>query len=394
VQRARTFILVLVLLALASVPTAAAPLHAAPLRDFVADPCPPGTAFHPACDVDDDGVIDIDDIMRTASRWLSSGPATSDNNHTHLGQTWAGDPNPLKLSGAFGAPDYAPLVLSNSSGAGLRVAAASAAAIQVLQTGSDGLYVHAAGDDGVHVNSAAGNGVLVDATSLNGFYVQDATYDGFLVLDAGHYGLRVNQSDWDGVAVIATNGDGVDVNAATDNGIEAAGANRAGYFEGDVEVTGECINCRIVRMAVNTGEDALQPGDVVAVDGVADSPFANLAMLLQVRRAAPGSALLGVVSSRAEPFASPENDGVTLVRRAGQPAAPGDYLAVVIYGPAQVQAGAGIQAGQRVTLGAAGVRALRRVTVEGVTLDEGGASLGIALEAAQDGLAWVLVNPQ
>jgi hypothetical protein len=82
------------------------------------------------------------------------------------------------------------------------------------------------------------------------------------------------------------------------------------------------------------------------------------------------------------------------VRRAGQPAAPGDYLAVVIYGPAQVQAGAGIQAGQRVTLGAAGVRALRRVTVEGVTLDEGGASLGIALEAAQDGLAWVLVNPQ
>ncbi len=391
---ARFLILVPVLLALATVPTAAAPLHSAPLRDSVADPCPPGSGFHPACDVDDNGVINIDDIMRTASRWLTSGPADSDNNHTHLGQTWTGNSDPLKLTGAFNAPDYAPLVLSNSSGAGLRVAGASATGIQVLQTGSDGLYVHAAGENGVRVNSATGNGVLVDATTLNGFYVQNATYDGFLVLQAGHYGLRVNHSDLDGVVVIATGGDGVDVAAAIDNGIEATGANRAGYFEGDVEVTGDIINSRIVRMAVNTGNDALQPGDIVAVDGVADSPFDNLAMLLRVRRAEPGSALLGVVSSRAEPYTSPENDGTTLVRRAGQPAAPGEYLAVVIYGPVQVKAGAGIDPGQRVTLGPAGVRAMRRVTVEGVTLDEGGSSLGLALAPAADGLVWVLVNPQ
>ena len=89
------------LTACALLATVSAAAGAAPLSD----PCPPGTAFHPACDVDDNGVIDIDDIMRTASRWLTSGPAVSDNNHTHLGQTWTDNPNPLKLTGAFSAPD-------------------------------------------------------------------------------------------------------------------------------------------------------------------------------------------------------------------------------------------------------------------------------------------------
>jgi hypothetical protein len=373
-----------VVLATLSVAAGAAPL---------AEPCPPGTAYHSACDVDQNNQIDIFDIQRTASRFNQSGAWATD--HNHLGQTWVGTNNPLKLTGAFGAPDYAPLVLSNSSGAGLRVAAASAAGIQVLQTGIDGLYVHASTENGVHVNSAGGNGVLVDDTSLNGFYVQDATLDGFLVLDAGNYGLRVNQSGLDGVAVTSSGGDGVDVNAAADNGIEAAGANRAAYLDGNVEITGTCTGCLIAQMAVNTGEATLQPGDVVAVDGIAESPFDNQPIMLQVRRAAPGNALLGVVSGRAEPYTSQDDNSYTLVPRAGQPAAPGEYLSIVTYGPMQVKAGGSVSIGQRLTVDAAGgVRAMRRVTVDGVTLDEGGSSLGMALGPAKDGLVWVLVNSQ
>lgn len=41
-RRARLIILVLVLLALASAPTAAAPFNSAQMRDFVADTCLPG----------------------------------------------------------------------------------------------------------------------------------------------------------------------------------------------------------------------------------------------------------------------------------------------------------------------------------------------------------------
>ncbi len=256
------------------------------------------------------------------------------------------------------------------------------------------MYVGTAGDNGVRVNEAAGNGVLVDTATLNGFYVQNATLDGFLVLDAGSYGVRVNSSGLDGVVVISSGGDGVDVAAAVDNGIEATGANRAGYFVGDIEVTGACIHCRIAQMAVNTGDDTLLPGQIVAVDGVAASPFDGLAMLVQVRRGVRGSALLGVVAGRAEPYTSPEDGSTTLVLRAGQPAAPGDHLSVVIFGPMQVEAAGSIGKGQRVTVDAAGgVRAMRRVMVDGVALDEGGSSLGIALGAAENGMVWVLVNP-
>jgi hypothetical protein len=32
--------------------------------------------------------------------------------------------------------------------------------------------------------------------------------------------------------------------------------------------------------------------------------------------------------------------------------------------------------------------------VEGVSVDESGPTLGVALEAAEDGMVWVLVSPQ
>ena len=68
---------------------------------------------------------------------------------------------------------------------------------------------------------------------------------------------------------------------------------------------------------------------------------------------------------------------------------------MVIYGPAQVKAAGGVAAGQRVTVDdVGGVRALRRIVIDGVTLEEGGSSLGMALDAPQDGLLWVLVNVQ
>jgi hypothetical protein len=87
-----------------------------------------------------------------------------------------------------------------------------------------------------------------------------------------------------------------------------------------------------------------------------------------------------------------------LVPREG-PTAPGDYLAVVIYGPYPVKvsaAGGVIAAGSRLAAAADGrARLLKTVEVQGVQLAEGAPSIGIALEAATaDGLIWVLVNPQ
>ena len=100
-----------------------------------AGPCVPGGGYNPACDADQNGQITVTDIQLTAGHWNQSGTFTSDSNHTHLGQTWIGASNPLKIQGAFGAPDYAALVLNNTSAHGLAI----------NNVGLDGIYVGTAG---------------------------------------------------------------------------------------------------------------------------------------------------------------------------------------------------------------------------------------------------------
>jgi type 1 fimbria pilin len=81
-------VLVVVLAALAATPIAASPLAAL---------CAPGAAYNPTCDVNQDGVVNVLDIQLTAGHWNQTGTFTSDNNHNHLGQTWTGANNPLKI---------------------------------------------------------------------------------------------------------------------------------------------------------------------------------------------------------------------------------------------------------------------------------------------------------
>lgn len=309
---------------------------------------------------------------------------------------------------------------------GVRVYSAGLTGVYVGSAGIDGMYVDSAGGSGVKVGSvgsngmvvgsAGGDGVQVGSASSNGVWVGSAGDDGFVVWCAGNVadctadttnanGFEVAKAEDYGAKVVyagraAFRSDGSGTNAfyaydAGDSGVWIRDANNwAGYFTGDINVTGNCTGCLIAQMAVNNGDDNLQPGDIVAMDGIADSPFDGLDMLMRVRRATSGSALIGVVSGRAEPFTSSEDGTNTLVPRNGEAAALGDYLSVVIYGPVQVEAASDVAIGQRVTVDDAGLRAMRRVEVDGVTLDEGGSSLGVALDAAKDGMVWVLVNPQ
>ena len=128
-------VLVVVFIILAAVPASSAPL---------AGPCAPGAAYDPACDVNRDGTVSVLDVQLTAGHWNQNGPWTGDNSHNHLGQTWTGADNPLKIEGAFGGADNATLVLSNSTpfGDGLRVTLAN----------GDGLFVDSAGKHGLRVD--------------------------------------------------------------------------------------------------------------------------------------------------------------------------------------------------------------------------------------------------
>ncbi len=363
----RLIALALILGLLAPTTAAAAPL---------AGPCIPGVAYDPACDANQDGTVNVLDIQLAAGHWNQSGSWVSDNNHDHLGQGWYGDGNALVIQGSFAVYPDAPLMLSNSAGNGLRIQSA----------GKAGVYVVSAADDGFWVCQAGNTPPCTSDFNSNGVDVASAEDYGVRVELAGRSSFRSDASGTNGVYIYDAGDSGIWVRAAT---------NWAGYFAGNINVAGNCTGCRIAQFAVNSGPETLQAGDIVAMDGIADSPFAGIGMLLRVRRATPGSPLVGVVSGRAEPYTSQEDGSQTLVARDGQPAATGEYLSVVIYGPMQVRAAGHIDTGQRVTVGQAGaVRAMGRVTVDGVTLDEGGSSLGMALETAGDGLVWVLVNPQ
>jgi hypothetical protein len=159
----------------------------------------------------------------------------------------------------------------------------------------------------------------------------------------------------------------------------------------------------LTLVAQVTGSDALSPGNIVAVAGIAASLTGNGAPLPLVRLAATDwNGVVGVVEGRLglTPIPQPAGDEQRLeLRSAGGPARPGDYVALTVFGLAQVKVDSGlgiIQPGTRLTGGEAGsARALKTVVVEGVTLTESAPVLGIALEAAsEDGFVWVLVNPQ
>ncbi len=191
----------------------------------------------------------------------------------------------------------------------------------------------------------------------------------------------------------------------------------AGYFADSIYVAGSCVGCRLVYLARNDGAEPLEEGDLVVASGVTSLAGSESPVLLVRRAGTTGDALAaqqaiaGVVLARGElqtskPKETAEGrafpgERTQDVQQTGGPAAPGDYLFLVVQGVARVKvdASAGaITAGQR--LAGASIaghsRALRTVTLEGVVMAEGVATLGIALEPleAGTGLISVLVNLQ
>lgn len=424
--------LVVTLTLLAVAPGAATPL---------ATPCAAGAAYDPACDVNHDGVINVLDVQLAAGRWNQSGVYTSDNDHDHLGQTWTGSGGSgLKLEGSFGAPDYAPLVLSNnhvSGGSGLIVTSAPSVGVRVTSVGTpsgagfstfkDGLQVSAAEGNGVFVGwadavgvrvlSAGQHGVHVSQADLHGVSVAEPGWDGLFVESAGDDGVHIANANDEGMYIGTAGGDGLYVHnafysglvvndAGNDGVLVREAANWAGRFIGNVSVSGSCVGCLQANFALNAGDRALQPGDAVSIQAVTPASFDAATLLWQVTLAQPGQAVVGVVAGRADLVADesdaeagdpPMEPGQYLAPREGA-ALPGEYLTVVYSGPIQVRAAPGesaITAGMRVTAAADGaVRSLVTRTVDGMVVSEGAPVLGLALAPTENGLVWVLVNPQ
>ena len=301
---------------------------------------------------------------------------------------------------------YDGLAVGNAGDDGVDVEYADGDGVSVYSAGEYGVFVYSAGKDGLHVRSAGTPPGHTSSALNNGVEVEGAEGHGLYVGNAGGYGLYVGNAGYDGAYVGAAASAGLWVNAAGTDGVNVTGNNWAGFFWGSIYVDGGCTGCKLVEFGRNASERPLQPGDIVAIQGMDATPLDNAPTLWQVIPAGGGGTVVGVVRGRAELEVAREGEkvregetGQRLVPRDGA-AQPGDYLTIVIYGPMQVRAAAGalgaIQAGTRLAVGNDGLaRPLRTVTVEGVSLAESAPLIGIALDApGADGLVWVLVNPQ
>lgn len=273
-------------------------------------------------------------------------------------------------------------VANIGSGYGIGVNAAGAAGIAVdggfsgTPTGQSGLLV----DNflyGAVITSTNGTGVWVKG---NGGVVND------------DYGVRAESEEGDGVFGwghgTGTSDTGVSGRGDDGYGVYGfASSNPWGlYTPDDLFVGGSCTGCALRYVSLNASEALLRPGDMVTAVGV--EPLAGMATpVMEVARVTAGEHVLGVVVGRTEIFmVEAGRDDVQAgihFGEVGGEAAPGDYLIIVVEGPAQVRASdVHIGAGDRVYLGAAGV-----------SREGSGPELGMALDGVDaEGLVWVLVG--
>jgi hypothetical protein len=253
--------------------------------------------------------------------------------------------------------------------------------------GGDGLEV-ASATDGVRIISASGAGQESD-----GLQVESATGAGVRV-DAANTGLYVASASNIGVTV-----------GSALTGVYVLGpvTDWAGYFTGDVNITGACTGCLVAIFGINNGDSPLQPGDVVALQGTRTGESVGQPLLMEVGSAQAGAPVVGVVYGRGELTNIEGLDGQQAAQLAPREGAaqPGDYVHIVIYGPMQVKAsalGSAIEMGDKLSVNNSGAaRSLQTRVLDGMTIAESAPTIGIALESLaidKDGLIWVLVNPQ
>jgi hypothetical protein len=256
-------------------------------------------------------------------------------------------------------------------------------------------------------NTGDGDGAGLRAESTAGHAIVGSggsdVYDsgGWFEGDVGVHGTGVNgligEGDT-GAAVVGHSESHYGVFGYTDRGDQNYGL----YTTDNCFAAAYHSSGAIMQIVQNGGQEPLEPGDVAVFSGVEASPGSEGSPVIQVARAAaPGStAVAGVVHSRYN-LAAVAGDPEQIARggqevTTGGPVPPGDYLLLVVQGPAQVKASAlngPIQPGDLLSSASQAGRAARAVPlgVEGASAVLPGTILGKALEPLHDGDARIYI---
>jgi hypothetical protein len=243
-------------------------------------------------------------------------------------------------------------------------------------------------------------GASRSSSGYGGYFYNTAAGDGvkgegwFGVYGSGtSAGVRGQSVSGNGVYGLSTNGDGV-------GGATLASDNNYGIYTSDNLYS---LNYHMagaqMQVVQNGGLTPLEAGDVVAFSGIGAPLEAGSPPVIQVvgAESANSTAVAGVVYSRynIETLRAGSERVVSDVTLEGA-VAPGEYLLVVVQGPAQVKASAlagPLQPGDLLSsAGQAGYAAkATKVTLGGVETAMPGAILGKVLESLDEGEALVYI---
>ncbi len=348
---------------------------------------------------------------------------------------------PSAYAGGFSAPSTGTALFANGSGGvgvygdseqsygvwgssnnswGGYFASQNGHGIRVDTNGSDiydyGAYVTSNSGYGVYAQSSGNQAVRGEAGNITGFnqplgpvgvvgigssrgvYGSSGNGPGVYGSSDGNYGMWGQSETYRGVTGRTDRSDN-DYGFYTPDNLYSLNVNLAGA---------------IMQVMQNNGNEPLEPGDVVMFDGINREETAVDAPMIQVRLAnsANSTAVAGVVHSRFNIDAVREDieqaDGLTMaelakmeVTPAGE-AAPGEYVLIVIQGPAQVKATAvgnsAIAPGDLLATSADAGLAGQAMMMEtnGVRTAVPGTVFGKALESLSDkeGMIYVYVTLQ
>jgi hypothetical protein len=354
-------------------------------------------------------------------RWLEIGvrPGSSVGAFTTLSPRQELTPTPY----AMAMPNVYTDESSNFVGIGRDFRISGNEVFGVRYTGSPnqygGMYVETSDAGGWPFYGYATNGSFRAWTYYNGTTGDWSLYNagirlkvpsagGLRIGPALNYSLVIsNTTASDGIRVLDTGDDAIQIGSNPDIPnygvyIPSPGVSTYGLWSNTSNASGEwalytvdniqagnVVASAYTLVAQVTGPDALSPGEVVAVDGVTAPVPGSTAPLPLVRRAdaTAFNGVIGVVSSRMVWEVAPgkEEEGEMSMHSADGPAQPGDYLALTIYGVAQVKidTGAQIAAGERLTASSLAGRArpLMEQTINGMVVTEGAPVIGTALAA-------------
>ncbi|MFN8483973.1 MAG: hypothetical protein U0768_13115 [Anaerolineae bacterium] len=270
--------------------------------------------------------------------------------------------------------------------------------IGVKGTSHLGPGVSGEGAMGVTGRSASGYGVSGTSASSSGVYGSSTSGRGVYGDSASSYGVYGSSDTNYGVYGLSTSSRGVYGSGTT--GVFGNSTQTGGYglyTNDNLFVGGNCVGCSMALIAVNSGSEAIAPGDVVTIAGLAPSLTPGVGVpVVAVRRASSGApgAVLGAARGRyAGGTVNAAGDVIQDGYLTEEAAAKGDTLVVVYQGMARVkvEVTVGLNVGDPVALTSesAWARALG---------PSGSPSrvVGYALEPAPSsgGLLWVLLARQ